>query len=187
MADARLPGAPCTRIVLRMIGQSCWTRDAQTRRAQSRRTTWACSTILGGLVIARPSHAAGSVQCPEGRGIYQAVTTSSHELAFAGEKGTLTLTKGRTRASFPFVVTTTNGFSRTNIELQGKDAPASVLMGFNPDFTSYRGDGSAPYLVTPDLPVSFYYWDPFRTRSDFMDLLPGDAWHLVRCSKGSRS
>lgn len=137
-------------------------------------------------VLAGPCYAAGPVQCPEGRGIYQAVTASSHELAFAGEKGTLTLTKGRSRASFPFVVTTTNGFSRTNIELPGKDAPTSVLMSFNPDFTPYRGDGSAPYLVTPDLPVSLYYWDPFRSRPDFMDLLPGDAWHLVRCTTGGR-
>ncbi|KTS10789.1 hypothetical protein SB2_12015 [Methylobacterium radiotolerans] len=112
--------------------------------------------------------------------------SSSHELVFSGEKGTLTLSKGRARASFPFTVTSTNGFARTNIELPGKGAPSSVIMSFNPDFTPYRGEGSAPYLVTPDLPVSFYYWEPFRSRADFMDLLPGDAWHLVRCTASGR-
>lgn len=169
-----------------MPGQHGQTYDPQEEPAP--RGSWGRAIILAvaGAVLAAPCHAAGPVQCPEGRGVYQAVMTSSHELAFAGEKGTLTLTKGRTRASFPFTVTSTNGFSRTNIELPGKDAPTSVLMSFNSDFTPYRGDGSAPYLVTPDLPVSFYYWEPFRSRVDFMDLLPGDAWHLVRCTAGGR-
>ena len=112
--------------------------------------------------------------------------TPFQELAFTGEKGTLTLAKGRTRAAFSFTITQSNGFSRTYLAVSGKDAPSSVLMSFNPDFTPYRGDGSAPYLVTPDLAVGFYYWEPFRSRPDFMDLLPGDAWHLVRCSAGGR-
>jgi hypothetical protein len=156
------------------------------RPTPRRKLVLACALAFAGALVASPGLAVGPAQCPEGRGIYQAVMTPSHEMAFAGEKGTLTLTKGRTRVSFSFAVTSTNGFSRTNIELPGKDAPTSVLMSFNPDFTPYRGEGSAPYLVTPDLPVSFYYWEPFRSRPDFMDLLPGDAWHLVRCATGVR-
>ncbi|MDE3744430.1 hypothetical protein [Methylobacterium radiotolerans] len=145
-----------------------------------------CALALASALIASACHAAGAVECSAGRGIYQAVASPSHEMVFSEENGSLTLTKGRARVSFPFVVTNTNGFARTNIEFKGKDAPTSVLMSFNPDFTPYRGEGPAPYLVTPDLPVSFYYWEPFRSRPDFMDLLPGDAWHLVRCRAGSR-
>ena len=136
--------------------------------------------------LASTAHAAAQVQCPDGRGVYQAVSAPSQELAFAGEKGTLTVAKGRARASFPFTITQSNGFSRTHLEVAGRDAPSTTVMTLNPDFTPYRGDGSAPYIMTPDLPVGFYYWDPFRSRADFMDLLPGDAWHLVRCVGGNR-
>ncbi|MBE7200298.1 MAG: hypothetical protein INR70_21175 [Parafilimonas terrae] len=174
------------RVVRHMTGSARRTGDAQARRAPSRRTTRAWAAILVSLSAAGPGHAAGSVQCPEGRGIYQAVAAPSHEMAFAGEKGTLTLTKGRAHVSLPFTLTSTNGFARTNIEFTGKDAPTSVLMSFNPDFTPYRGEVSAPYLVTPDLPASFYYWEPFRSRADFIDLVPGDAWHLVRCATNGR-
>ena len=138
--------------------------------------------ILIAITPGGGARAAGPVQCAEGKGVYQAVTGPAHEMTFAGDKGTLALMNGRTRLVYPFAVTQSNGFSRTSIVVAGKDAPSSVAMSYNPDFTPYRGDGSAAYLVTPDLPVGFYYWEAFRSRPNHIDLLPSDAWRLVRCS-----
>lgn len=145
--------------------------------------------VLGlGLAAALATTAsrAAPVQCPEGQGVYRAVSGPPHELIFQGTKGVLALAKGLSRVRYPFEVTASNGFSRTYVTVPGKGAPSSVAMGFNPDFTAYRGEGSASYLVTPDLPVGFHYWEPFRSRADAYDLLPGDAWQLVRCSNPQR-
>lgn len=127
------------------------------------------------------------IQCPDGQGIYKGVAAPTNELIFSSDqKGTLKLAKGRVRAAYPFTVTHSNGFSRVHIIVSGKDAPTSVAMSFNPDFTPYLGQASAPYLVTPDLPVGFHYWDPFRSRAELAELLPGDAWYLSGCSPSAR-
>lgn len=186
MAPARLRVSRGARILRRMLRQRARIFPASRRLTVSHGPVLTSALAVAAALIANPCRAAGPAQCPEGRGIYQAVAVPSYELVFSGEKGVLTLAKGRARASFPFTLTSSNGFSRTSLTLPGKDAPSSVVMSFNPDFTPYRGEGSAPYLVTPDLPVSFYYWEPFHSRPDFMDLLPGDAWHLVRCANGGR-
>ncbi|MFF9388737.1 MULTISPECIES: hypothetical protein [unclassified Methylobacterium] len=118
---------------------------------------------FGVLAFTAP-RAEAIVQCPDRRGIYVPVSGQPHELKFTGSTGTLTLRNGRARLTYAFALTHSNGFARTHIVVNGKDAPSSVVSGYNPDFTGYRGDGSASYLILPDLSVSFYYWEPFRSR-----------------------
>lgn len=126
--------------------------------------------------------AAAAAECPAGRGIYQGVAKPSHQLMFTGDDaGTLTLSGPKGRLAYKFRTTSSNGFSRDYVVLDGRNAPDSVLVYLDPDFRPPRGRGSAPFLVTPDLAVKFYYWEPFRARADYLDLLPGESWKLTGC------
>jgi len=55
----------------------------------------------------------------------------------------------------------------------------SVIMAKNADFTASQ-KGPAPFLITPDLPIKFYY-GTMEDKSGLHDFLPDDTWKLVSC------
>lgn len=140
------------------------------------------SALLLGSSWLTGAHAAPP-DCPEDRAIYEGVAVPGRALAFTGpDKGVLTVANGKTRVTYPFTVSSSNGFARSYLAFGVEEAPTSVIMTLNPDFTPYRGKGAAPYLITPDLVVNFYYWPKIRSRPDHTDLLPADVWQLARCA-----
>ncbi|TXM76593.1 hypothetical protein FV218_06500 [Methylobacterium sp. WL69] len=116
-----------------------------------------------------------AVECPDRLGIYRGTTTTTNEIRFTTEAGgTIILSKGKARAVYPFTLTCSNGLARTYITVSGKDAPNSLMMEFGPDFAASKVQGSAPFMITPELAAGFYYWDAFQSRNQ-NDLPPGSA------------
>ena len=141
------------------------------------------ATLTTLITFALPAHA---IECPNGLGIYRGTSETTHELRFTtATSGVLTLSKGKAKAVHSFTLTYSNGLARAYIAVSGKDAPNSVVMEFAPDFTASKTQGSAPFLVTPDLTAGFYHWPEFRSR-DQNELLPDSAWRLVGCASNGK-
>jgi hypothetical protein len=129
-------------------------------------------------------------QCPFRTGIYRNVLNPQHEIAFdSRDRGSITLKAGQTKLTFKVAQWASNGFSRVHIGIgptlqkaqSNKSTASSVVVHMSPDFSPYRGEGEAPYLVIPELAVGLYYSEGFRDREEYADLLPGDAWKLIGC------
>lgn len=90
-----------------------------------------------------------------------------------GDSGTI-LIAGKPR--YKFSTTFSNGFSQESIliEVQGRKEPInSVMLRYNDDFSKSSSD-FPDFIVTPDLPVSFYYSSYDRPPMD-------DTWKLISC------
>jgi len=136
--------------------------------------------------------AAGAAECPGGKGIYRGVDSGTHELVFTNwNSGYLKLKAGKITRKYPFISWYSNGYGHfhlqvnsSNTENPNDDDPSTVVIAFEKNFKKSKRFSSDPVLVTPGLPGSFYYWDPFRNLPDHdLNLLPDYAWKLVGCNR----
>jgi hypothetical protein len=157
-------------------------------RQSMQRKSHSLLATIGITMLASP--VMSETQCPFGTGIYRNVLNPQHEIAFdSRDSGSITLKAGQAKITFKVVQWASNGFSRVHIGIgptlqkaQGnKSTASSVVVHMSPDFSPYRGEGEAPYLVIPELAVGLYYSEGFRDREGYADLLPGDAWKLIGC------
>ncbi|WP_158810078.1 hypothetical protein [Beijerinckia sp. L45] len=97
-----------------------------------------------------------------------------------GERGVIETVKPH--YVFKFTTTFSNGFSRESLLLQvlpKGETIDSVVMRKQADFTA--GEGSTAYMITPDLPVNFYYATNGQGSEALHKVFLPDTWKRISC------
>jgi hypothetical protein len=161
--------------------------------------------LASAIVLATTSASAAPHPCRDDHALYRATTNARYEIEFlrpldrsmVNRAGILRY-RGKAHVfEYEFAIIYSNKIARPNLLIienssaprnpedddneEIKDVgPHAPMLQLGPDFAAAGDTPWAPYLVFPDLAVSFREW--FKQLSKHPDVPPPQAWKLVPCS-----